>query len=139
MKGLTEKQSAVLTLVTSAIIRTGIPPTIREIAAGIGVASSCTVQRHLDALEKKGFIKRTRYKYRSVELANPIADYADLRRLLDQAADALAPFARQSEVIGTWNPGEPMPDPGPAPTFLEFNRARLALEAIRALTDRSTP
>jgi repressor LexA len=38
----------------------------------IGVQSSCTVQRHLDALEKKGFIKRDRYKYRSIELTDSV-------------------------------------------------------------------
>jgi len=43
---------------------------VREIGVEIGVASSCTVQRHLDALERKGFIKRDRYKYRSIELAD---------------------------------------------------------------------
>jgi repressor LexA len=30
------------------------------------------VQRHLDALEKKGFIKRDRYKYRSIELTDSV-------------------------------------------------------------------
>src|SRR5439155_20413076 len=48
----------------------GQPTTVREIGLEIGVASSCTVQRHLDALERKGFIKRDRYKYRSIELAD---------------------------------------------------------------------
>jgi repressor LexA len=48
----------------------GQPPTVREIGQEIGVASSCTVQRHLDALVRKGFITRDRYKYRSIQLAD---------------------------------------------------------------------
>jgi repressor LexA len=48
----------------------GQPPTVREIGNEIGVASSCTVQRHLDALVRKGFITRDRYKYRSIQLAD---------------------------------------------------------------------
>jgi repressor LexA len=48
----------------------GQPPTVREIGKEIGVQSSCTVQRHLDALERKGFISRNRYKYRSIELTD---------------------------------------------------------------------
>ncbi len=70
MKGLTGKQQRVLDVIRGAMRQTGQPPTVREIGAEIGVLSSCTVQRHLDALERKGFIKRNRYKYRSIELAD---------------------------------------------------------------------
>src|SRR5437764_695116 len=70
MKGLTVKQQRVLDVITTSLRQKGQPPTVREIGLEIGVASSCTVQRHLDALERKGFIKRDRYKYRSIELAD---------------------------------------------------------------------
>jgi repressor LexA len=70
MKGLTAKQRRVLEVIRQWLRTRGQPPTVREIGNEIGVASSCTVQRHLDALERKGFIKRDRYKYRSIELAD---------------------------------------------------------------------
>jgi repressor LexA len=70
MKGLTIKQRRVLEVIRQCLKTRGQPPTVREIGLEIGVASSCTVQRHLDALERKGFIKRDRYKYRSIELAD---------------------------------------------------------------------
>jgi repressor LexA len=70
MKGLTVKQKRVLEVIRQWLRSRGQPPTVREIGVEIGVASSCTVQRHLDALERKGFIKRDRYKYRSIELAD---------------------------------------------------------------------
>ncbi len=70
MKGLTTKQQRVLDVIRHSMRGTGQPPTVREIGKDIGVLSSCTVQRHLDALEKKGFIKRDRYKYRSIELTD---------------------------------------------------------------------
>jgi len=70
MKGLTTKQQRVLDVIRQAMRTAGQPPTVREIGRDIGVQSSCTVQRHLDALEKKGFIKRDRYKYRSIELTD---------------------------------------------------------------------
>src|SRR5437879_10664121 len=70
MKGLTTKQRRVLDVIRQWLKTRGQPPTVREIGLEIGVASSCTVQRHLDALERKGFIKRDRYKYRSIELAD---------------------------------------------------------------------
>jgi repressor LexA len=70
MKGLTTKQQRVLEVIRGAMRQKGQPPTVREIGREIGVQSSCTVQRHLDALEKKGFIRRDRYKYRSIELTD---------------------------------------------------------------------
>jgi repressor LexA len=70
MKGLTLKQQRVLDVIRQAMRHTGQPPTVREIGREIGVQSSCTVQRHLDALERKGFISRNRYKYRSIELTD---------------------------------------------------------------------
>lgn len=70
MKGLTVKQQKVLDVIRGAMRHRGQPPTVREIGREIGVQSSCTVQRHLDALERKGFIKRDRYKYRSIELTD---------------------------------------------------------------------
>jgi len=70
MKGLTTKQQKVLDVIRGAMRHSGQPPTVREIGREIGVLSSCTVQRHLDALEKKGFIRRNRYKYRSIELTD---------------------------------------------------------------------
>lgn len=72
MKGLTTKQQRVLDVIRGAMRERGQPPTVREIGLEIGVQSSCTVQRHLDALEKKGFIKRDRYKYRSIELTDSV-------------------------------------------------------------------
>jgi repressor LexA len=70
MKGLTAKQQRVLEVIRSTMRDRGQPPTVREIGQEIGVASSCTVQRHLDALVRKGFITRDRYKYRSIQLAD---------------------------------------------------------------------
>src|ERR1044071_9656306 len=76
MKGLTAKQQRVLDVIRVAMREKGQPPTVREIGKEIGVLSSCTVQRHLDALERKGFIRRDRYKYRSIELADsPITPF----------------------------------------------------------------
>jgi repressor LexA len=70
MKGLTAKQQRVLEVIRTWMRERGQPPTVREIGQEIGVASSCTVQRHLDALVRKGFITRDRYKYRSIQLAD---------------------------------------------------------------------
>ncbi len=68
MQGLTRRQEEVLEGVHEIIKEKGYPPTVREIGERLGLRSSCTVQRHLEALERKGYIKRDRTKARSVEI-----------------------------------------------------------------------
>jgi repressor LexA len=50
------------------IRRRGEPPTVREIGSELGVSSTCTVQRYVDALERHGLIRRSRGRYRSIEV-----------------------------------------------------------------------
>src|SRR5918911_4810279 len=104
MKGLTVKQQRVLEVIRTSLRQRGQPPTVREIGQEIGVASSCTVQRHLDALERKGFIKRDRYKYRSIELADtpfPIFTRAVNVPILGSIA-AGAPILAQEHIEDTF-------------------------------------
>lgn len=70
MKELTDKQQHVLDVIHRSLRERGQSPTVREIGDAVGVKSSCTVQHHLDALERKGHIQRDRYKYRSIELTS---------------------------------------------------------------------
>ncbi|MCC2672239.1 MAG: regulatory protein LexA [Armatimonadetes bacterium] len=104
MKGLTTKQTRVLDVIRGAMRHSGQPPTVREIGREIGVQSSCTVQRHLDALEKKGFIRRNRYKYRSIELTDsPIPPFVRAVNVpvLGQIA-AGAPILAQEHIEDTF-------------------------------------
>jgi repressor LexA len=104
MKGLTTKQQKVLDVIRGALRQSGQPPTVREIGREIGVLSSCTVQRHLDALEKKGFISRNRYKYRSIELTDsPIPPFVRAVNvpILGQIA-AGAPILAQEHIEDTF-------------------------------------
>src|SRR5919197_4641198 len=104
MKGVIAKQQRVLDVIRAAMRRKGQPPTVREIGRDIGVQSSCTVQRHLDALERKGCIRRDRYKYRSIELAdNPVPPYTRALNvpILGSIA-AGAPTLAQEHIEGTF-------------------------------------
>lgn len=56
MKQLTEKQKNVLRLIAEKVNQVGYPPTLQELADGIGVSSKNAVLKHLQALEKKGYI-----------------------------------------------------------------------------------
>jgi repressor LexA len=68
MQRLTERQRQVLKGIHDIFQQKHYPPTVREIGQRLGLRSSCTVQRHLEALERKGYIRRDRTKARSVEI-----------------------------------------------------------------------
>lgn len=68
MTRLTERQAQVLEIIRRHLARNGHSPTVREIAHELGVRSTCTVQKHLEALQRKGMIVKSRYGYRSIEL-----------------------------------------------------------------------
>ncbi len=53
---MTPKQQAILDFIRDYPQQ--YPPTIREIAAGVGLSSSPTVHHHLTELVKRGFVKR---------------------------------------------------------------------------------
>jgi repressor LexA len=68
MEQLTERQKSILRGIHEIYRETGAPPTVRELGRRVGLSSSCTVQRHLDALERKGYVRRNRTKARSVDI-----------------------------------------------------------------------
>jgi repressor LexA len=68
MRELTERQQQVLDIVRRYLLKNGQSPTVREIVRELGVRSTCTVHKHIIALEKKGYISKTKYGYRSIEL-----------------------------------------------------------------------
>lgn len=65
---LTQKQHEVLAFIVKAVEERGLPPTIREIGNQLGTNSTWGVRRHLQALERKGFIKRHEGQARGIEL-----------------------------------------------------------------------
>lgn len=64
----TKRQQAVLEFIKAHLIEKGFPPTVREIAAHFGFASPLSAQLHITALIKKGFLKKTPFKQRSIEI-----------------------------------------------------------------------
>ena len=58
MKKLTDRQQEILDFIVEEIQRQGYPPTLREISTQFGISSTQGVRRHIDALEKKGYIVR---------------------------------------------------------------------------------
>lgn len=55
---LPDRQSQVLDFIEEFIDISGYPPTVSEIAEALDVASTFGVRKHIEALEKKGFVRR---------------------------------------------------------------------------------
>lgn len=62
------KQLEILQYIYEKQLTSGYPPTIREIGAKVGLASSSTVHGHLDRLQKKGLITKDAEKTRAIKV-----------------------------------------------------------------------
>src|SRR5512138_3454463 len=71
-KGLTPKQLRVLTYIRDYTHARGYAPTMQELADEFGV-SKVTVFEHIAALHRKGYLKRTRHRARSLQLKDNVA------------------------------------------------------------------
>lgn len=68
---LTERQEEILNFILQSINKYGFPPTIPEIQKEFDFKSPTTVNDHLNALARKGYIIRHSNKSRGIELVNP--------------------------------------------------------------------
>jgi repressor LexA len=74
---LTERQERVLHFIESQIKKNGYPPTIREIGRHLGIKSTNGVNDHLNALQRKGFIKRQDHKSRTLSVVRSATAHSD--------------------------------------------------------------
>jgi len=65
---LTKKQHNFLSFLTKYIRENGYPPTIREMVYHLKLASTNSVKKYLDILERKGYIKRMPNSPRAIEV-----------------------------------------------------------------------
>jgi repressor LexA len=67
-KELTEIQKKILEYLIDQKVSKGIPPTLAEIAKYFGYKNRATVQQHLQAIEKKGYIRKNPKLSRAIEI-----------------------------------------------------------------------
>lgn len=63
------RQKRVLEYILSSVEQRGYPPSVREIAEAVGLASPSTVHAHLEALQRKGYIRKDATKPRAIEVS----------------------------------------------------------------------
>lgn len=87
----------ILDFIKDQVSEKGYPPSVREIAEAVGLASSSTVHGHLARIESKGYIRRDPTKPRAIEV-------------LDRSESSNIPkdVARYAPVIGKVTAGLPI-------------------------------
>lgn len=78
---ITKRQQQIYDFIRSYQQEKGYPPSVREMAAAVGLSSPSTVHAHLNALEEHGLIKRDATKPRALELFNEDGSSAKLARV----------------------------------------------------------
>ncbi len=68
MKKISAIQKNIYDFIKSEIKSKGVAPTIREICTFSGLSSTSSVHHHLNTLENKGYIKRSKSKNRCIEI-----------------------------------------------------------------------
>jgi repressor LexA len=91
-KQLTKRQHTVLETIRAWIRDRGYSPTIRELGKQLGIKSLRGVTTHLDAIAKKGFLKRES-RARTIRLADLVAPFEQAVRI---------------PIIARIRPGEPV-------------------------------
>ena len=71
MRQLTPRQQEIYEYLARHLEQHGYPPTLREICSEFGMRSTRAASDHLLALERKGYINRTRDRSRGIELKGP--------------------------------------------------------------------
>jgi repressor LexA len=73
MESLTDRQQEVLGIITSFIAHYGYPPSLRQIGSELGVSGTLGILKHLEALERKGHIRRQGKSSRGIVLTSAMA------------------------------------------------------------------
>jgi len=76
---LTDRQQEILLFIQQFRDEMGYPPTLREIGKKFDISSTFGVKRHLDALEKKGFLSVESFASRGISIKNENSTTPDIR------------------------------------------------------------
>ena len=106
--GLTDRQRKILNVIQDAVKDRGFPPTVREIADLVGLASPASVAHQLSALERKGFIKRDPNSPRAIDLTLPNKSGVSIDGLVGGLEGEQTPEATFVPLVGRIAAGGPI-------------------------------
>src|SRR5437867_613311 len=64
---LTQREEAILNFINESVEQNGFPPSVREIGRHFGIYPA-TVQDHISALERKGYLQKKRFQSRTLSV-----------------------------------------------------------------------
>ena len=108
MEDLTTRQQQVFSFIAKHLKEQGYPPTLREIALHMGISGNAGVMSHLEALEKKGYIRRQEGSSRGITLVAPPSrdgEYPVHQERIIAGDEEL--FSARLPVVGTVRAGSP--------------------------------
>jgi repressor LexA len=114
-----ERKQRILECIARAVAERGYPPSVREIAETVGLASTSAVHHHLIALEREGLLERGQHSSRAVRLTPrgeaELGSPASRRESAPRPPSRVTPFRMPVErdvlslpVLGEIAAGEPI-------------------------------
>lgn len=108
---LSARQRQILEFIDEHLRTHGYPPSVREIAQGVGLSSTATVHTHLASLESKGYLRRDPTKPRAMEIHFESASGAQLERRPVRHVPLVGDVAAGTGVLAAENVEEVHPLP----------------------------
>src|ERR671912_482660 len=108
---LTPRQREVLEIIEKHMRDRGYPPSVREIGEAVGLTSPSTVHAHLNALQRRGYLRRDPTKPRAIEVRwDPTSDAVIDRRPV-RHVPLVGDVAAGTDVLAQENIEETLPLP----------------------------
>jgi repressor LexA len=111
VEGLTERQREALQFIAEMVGQRGYPPSVREIGEALGLNSSSTVHSHLQALQRKGYLKIDPTKPRAIELMFDAETELPIERRPTRSVPLLGRIAAGTPIMAEENVEEIYPMP----------------------------
>jgi len=108
---LTGKRREILDFIAAQVQERGYPPSVREIGAAVGLASTSTVQAHLNTLQKQGYLRRDPTKPRALEVRYDATSGAAIESRRARLVPLVGDIAAGTNVIASENIEELLPLP----------------------------
>jgi repressor LexA len=108
---LTGKRREIIEFIAAQVRQLGYPPSVREIGAAVGLASTSTVQAHLNTLQKQGYLRRDPTKPRALEVHYDTTSGAAIESGRARLVPLVGDIAAGTNVIASENIEELLPLP----------------------------
>lgn len=109
---LTGRQEAILAFIEQQMRDNGLPPSVREIGAEIGLASPSSVHSHLATLQRHGYLMRDPSKPRALKVMwDPVSGAVEVERRQFRHVPLVGQVAAGTDVLAQEHIEEMLPVP----------------------------